>query len=101
MRDINMVKVENFLHINQFAIYTDRGVVFQSYDSFICEIEMGDITKIGYNWNFSRTTSKHLKWFLEKYLRYNNPYTTKKDFEKYLEKNFIYDDDLKYYKLKK
>ncbi len=87
-----MVKVENFIHINQFSIYTDRGVVFQSYDSFICEIEMGDITKIGYNWDFSRTTSKHLKWFLDRYIPHNNPYITKKDFEKFIENNFIYDD---------
>lgn len=87
-----MVKVENFMHINQFVIYTDKGVVFQSYDSFICEIEYGVITKIGYNWNYSRTTTKHLKWFLEKYIAYNNPYTTKKDFEKFIENNFKYDD---------
>ncbi len=86
-----MVKVENFMHINQFVIYTDRGVVFQSYNSFICEIEYGEITKIGYNWNYSRTTTKHLKWFLDKYV-YNNPYTTKKDFEKFIESNFKYDD---------
>lgn len=87
-----MIKVENFIHINQFVIYTGRGVVFQSYDSFICEIEYGTITKIGYNWDYSRTTSKHLKWFLEKYMRYENPYLTKKDFRKFIEEHFIYDD---------
>lgn len=95
------MRVKNFKDVkNQFIIEDGHKVVFQSYDSFICEIQVREIQgnriiKVGKNWDYSRTTMKYLKWFLEEYL-WDSPYTSKKDFEKFLENNFNIDNNDNY-----
>lgn len=52
---------------NQFVIKDDNRKVFQSYDSTIVEVKWhADFCKvnIGYDWDYSRTTSKYFKIFL-------------------------------------
>lgn len=93
-----MLKVSNFRGVkNQFIIEDKGKIILQSYDSFICELKIREIqgnkiVKLGKNWNYSRTTLKYLKQFLEEYL-WDTPYTTKKDFEEYLNDNFRQNED--------
>lgn len=52
---------------NQFVIKDDNRKVFQSYDSTIVEVKWhADFCEVnvGYDWDYSRTTSKYFKMFL-------------------------------------
>lgn len=56
--------------VNQFVIHEDNGdIAFQSYSSRVCEIrktsQFDAIIVLGYDWDYSRTTMKHLCIFLE------------------------------------
>jgi len=66
-----MVTVENMRTAsggyapNQFKIWTDKGVVFQSYRSKIAERRGGDITLFWPYWDmYSVTTNRYLLQFL-------------------------------------
>lgn len=62
------MKVENFYNKNQFIIKGEGKTVFQSYQSEIAEINKnGDLT-LGIDWDYSRTTLKHLYLFLNDYI---------------------------------
>lgn len=53
--------------VNQFVIKDDNRKVFQSYDSTIVEVKWhSDFCEvnIGYDWDYSRTTTKYFKIFL-------------------------------------
>ena len=51
---------------NQFEIYTDEGVYFQSYDSVVAFKPNNSEEKIrvGVDWDYSRTTMKYVGQFL-------------------------------------
>lgn len=51
---------------NQFVIKTENAIYFQSYQSVIAKIENGELT-LSLNWDYSKTTSKHLYIFLQDY----------------------------------
>ena len=56
--------------MNQFVLYGDGKIVFQSYSSMIAEIdEQNDTITIGADWNYSRTTGKHRNIFFRDYAR--------------------------------
>lgn len=70
-----MNKVSNLINergnkvVNQFVIENNNIVSFQSYDSIVCEIRpasMGfeKVVVFGKDWDYSRTTMKHLNNFL-------------------------------------
>lgn len=48
---------------NHFVISTDRSDYLQSYNSIVARIHMGTVT-LGADWDYSKTTLKHLKLFL-------------------------------------
>lgn len=53
--------------VNQFVIEDDNRKVFQSYDSTIVEVKWHTDfceVNIGYDWDYSRTTTKYFKMFL-------------------------------------
>lgn len=53
--------------VNQFIIEDGNRKVFQSYDSTIVEVKWHTDfceVNIGYDWDYSRTTSKYFKIFL-------------------------------------
>lgn len=55
---------------NQFIITGINAVTFQSYKSLICQLSDGSmgydkVVRIGSDWNYSTTTSKHLYNFLQ------------------------------------
>lgn len=96
MKNYNL-NISNVLgHVNQFEVYVDGVYYFYSYNSLCCVIENDEII-FWRDWDYSKTTSKHLYAFLnDHYIRLNN----KKDVEKaikdwqYNEYKIIYNEDL-------
>ena len=72
------MKVENLINnngnraVNQFVIYANNCIYFQSYDSMIAKYDRKSgklyITK---NWDYSVTTRKHFYIWLRRYTNYN------------------------------
>ena len=59
------MKVQNFYNKNQFIIFGgDAIVTFQSYNSIIAKIDKNGTLFLGNDWNYSKTTMKHLVSFL-------------------------------------
>lgn len=75
------------------SIWTSKGIynVFFSYDSMIMILHNGKIHRIGKNWDFSSTTSKHRNIFQS---------MSKKDIEKYIIENMTYNSNIEQYVLK-
>ena len=69
------MKVEQFYNKNQFRLYGEGKNILQSYDSTIVVIEEKDPgtlrVTLGRDWDYSKTTLKHLYLFLEEYVPYN------------------------------
>ena len=72
------ILVEQLENKSQFKLYLPNGVVFQSYTSIIAFKVRGGVVYLSDKWDYSKTTLKHLKLFL-------NTTTTKKDIEKLIE----------------
>lgn len=54
---------------NQFILFDNHKLVFQSYDSMIVEYDKFTSTiTFGKNWNYSTTTAKYRNQFLSMYL---------------------------------
>lgn len=62
----NFAKVEQLGNKNQFVITTNEGVFFQSYSSLCAKVTSEGLT-LGYCWDYSHTTLKHLYIFLDRY----------------------------------
>lgn len=102
------MKVEQFLHANQFHIYDTKKAVdyLQSYNSTVVKIEVKTSQKIGQtsryiitlgrDWDYSKTTSSHVFAFLETfgnvYFMTNNKRKEVKDMIK--EGKILYDEGL-------
>ena len=65
------MKVEQFLNRNQFHLYGEDKDILQSYNSKVVEITnyqgCYQCVKLGKNWDYSTTTSKHVYAFLDEY----------------------------------
>ena len=67
------MKVEQFLNRNQFHLYDDtlNVDILQSYNSKVIEITNNrgcyQCIKLGRDWDYSTTTSKHVYAFLDEY----------------------------------
>lgn len=66
----NLINENGRAVANQFVIMENGVTAFQSYNSRVCEIRgksMGydKVVVLGYDWNYSRTTMKHLCSFLK------------------------------------
>lgn len=62
------MKVEQFYNKNQFIIFGgDAMVTFQSYNSIIANIDNRGTLNLFEDWNYSKTTLKHLYLFLNNY----------------------------------
>jgi hypothetical protein len=83
-------KVNQFYNKNQFVIDWDWKTIFQSYDSTIAIIDYVNKTiTFWIDYDYSKTTSKHLKLFLNDYLSFY--YDSKKELEKSIKDWFIKD----------
>lgn len=72
------MKVQNFYNKNQFIISGgDAIVTFQSYDSIIAKIDKKGTLILGDDWNYSKTTLKHLYLFINDYFYILGDFTQK------------------------
>lgn len=64
-----MLKVKNFYNKNQFVIEEGKRIIFQSYESIIAIYESrSQLLILGRDWDYSRTTTKHLYLFINDYI---------------------------------
>jgi hypothetical protein len=64
-----MLKVKNFYNKNQFVIEEGERIIFQSYESIIAIYESrSQLLILGRDWDYSRTTTKHLYLFINDYV---------------------------------
>lgn len=90
-------KVKNFHHLNQFVLENDWTCIFQSYNSTICKVDyFNKIIIFWKDYDYSRTTTKHLKLFLNEYL--SNVFEKTKDIEKII-KDWIFNTPYSEYKV--
>lgn len=66
----NLINENGRAVANQFVIVENGEVAFQSYNSRVCEIRKGGlgfskVVVFGSDWDYSRTTMKHLVKFLK------------------------------------
>ena len=52
---------------NQFVIENGGDVYFQSYQSVVAKVASDGTVTFGPDWNYSKTTTKHLNGFLKEY----------------------------------
>ena len=91
---MNKARVEQHEHANQFIIFVEGGIVFQSYDSNIAFIDNKGIVSLGCYWDYSATTRKHLYSFLRKYSKYVT-INSKKEVERLIKSGeIVYNPDL-------
>lgn len=64
----NKIKIEQLENKNQFIIKDNQNNYFQSYDSLVAiyNREKEKLT-LGKDWNYSKTTLKHLYIFIDNY----------------------------------
>ena len=90
------MKVEQFYNKNQFIIRDEENkkVYFQSYNSTIAIYDRNTQTlTLGEDWDYSKTTLRHLYLFIEDETFFNLP---EKNRKKHIEK-LIADDTIKYH----
>lgn len=72
------MKVQNFYNKNQFIITGgDAIVTFQSYNSIIAKIDKKGTLTLGDDWDYSKTTLKHLYLFINDYFNLLGDFTQK------------------------
>lgn len=80
-----------FKHINQYIIINDDGsITFQSYDSIIATVKDKTVITLNFKdkkplWDYSNTTRKHFKLFVNEYTAYK--YIDKTQFIKLIKEN--------------
>ena len=65
------MKVQQFYNKNQFLIEGNGFKLLQSYSSQVAKIENG-VLYFGCDWDYSRTTLKHVYLFINDFLNYLN-----------------------------
>ena len=74
MKDIKIAQLINDRNNganNQFVVETDKGKYFQSYDTIIAFVpNNSDDIVLSEDWEYSKTTSKHLYIFLRDYTNF-------------------------------
>ena len=66
MKVYNLVNANGNAVVNQFVIEDGNKIYFQSYDSLVAKRD-GRVFTLGRDFDYSRTTSKHLHTFMEDY----------------------------------
>lgn len=66
----SLPKVKNFQHLNQFTIENWNYVYFQSYQSLIASYDWENHLILWIDWDYSKTTLKHLYQFISEYVIY-------------------------------
>jgi len=81
------MKVEQFIHKNQFIIKHNQTITFQSYETTICKMDYltNKLILNKSNWDWSNTTRNHFKEFINIHTPYN--YQNKKQWQKEINQN--------------
>lgn len=67
-----VLKVTQLENKNQFLMEGSEKAIFQSYNSIIAVYDKeNDILTLGKDWDYSKTTTKHLYIFLDQMFRYS------------------------------
>ena len=96
MRDFTRV-IDDFGVKNQYVIATEKGVIFQSYNSIIAVLEYGKLVYIGANYQASKITGKYRNKFFKNYVSY---LADLKNLDKFISEKMVYSQDLQGYVLK-
>lgn len=70
MKTTSNLKVKNFYHLNQFIIENENYVYFQSYQSLIACYDWNNHLILWIDWDYSKTTLKHLYQFINEKVIY-------------------------------
>jgi hypothetical protein len=81
----NMISQKGHKVANQFKIFATDKTTFQSYDSVVCDWNGTTLYLYDNVWDYSNTTRKYFKSFLEEETNIN--YESRKDFIKQIETN--------------
>ena len=66
------MKVRNLENKNQFILEDEKTIIFQSYDSTIAIYNKNSkVIVLGRDWDYSKTTLKHLYLFIDEIIDYN------------------------------
>ena len=80
------MKVENLNgYANQFVIYDNEGVTFQSYNSKIATEDKEGNLKVFSDWEYSKNTMRHFKRFINEETSFN--YVDSKQWRKEMKEN--------------
>lgn len=97
MRVRNLINENGKAVANQFVITEeiDGEIAFQSYDSRVCEIRgtglgFENIIVLGCDWDYSKTTTKHLITFLQ---QNGIDVSCKKDIDEALKRGYLRTDE--------
>lgn len=96
----NYLKVTQLQNKNQFIIRTNEAVYFQSYNSLCAKVTNEEVI-FGIDWDYSKTTLKHLYIFLNYccyriYSKIENSKNKKRELQKMIEAGIIkYDKNMK------
>ena len=72
------MKVKQFYNKNQFIIFGgDAMFTLQSYNSIVAKIDNKGTLILGNDWNYSKTTLKHLYLFINDYFSFLCDFTQK------------------------
>lgn len=78
----NMISSNGNTVANQFEIYTNKGVYFQSYNSIIIFIDKkGKVHLDNYYWDYSKTTGKYRNIFLGEDIKETRRKITSKEYK--------------------
>lgn len=80
--------IKQFHHSDQFVIHNKGAVYFQSYKSLIARIYRDKVT-LYKDWDYSKTTLRHLYLFLKEYSRIDVKFLYKKGIEKLIKDGTI------------
>ena len=89
---VQNVKIKGSEISNQFEIFYSENnkhfKIFQSYGRMVIKWENGIIVEVGSDWDYSRTTGKYRNMLTR---------TNKKEFEKMLQNNFMFNEETQTY----
>lgn len=69
---MEFMKVRNLENKNQFIMENEKEIIFQSYDSIIAIVnKKSGVIVLGRDWDYSKTTMKHLYLFIDNEITYN------------------------------
>lgn len=78
---------------NHIVLTADDAIYFQSYDSIVAKYSKDGVLTLGCDWNYSRTTIKHLSRFIREYT--NKNIQGIKEIEQAIENGrILYDSDM-------